>query len=173
MKIIYSSHRWQGEVTGKMMKTIARLRAAVEELGGKIQVRYWHDNSNAQTTFRIHTLFHIFSQLRTGKILEARYIIFCLNHVWCFRLYLSRSCSGACKRHHQRICRLQLTRKSSCAGIWFQSRRKIWTGNFFTPSRGIWASHRWECNGIYALCDYQTARQQFQGKKKQSPQNLL
>jgi hypothetical protein len=40
VEIVYSSHRWQGEITSKMMQSIAKLRAAVEELGGKIYVRY-------------------------------------------------------------------------------------------------------------------------------------
>lgn len=40
VKIVYSSHRWQGEVSSKMMQIIAKLKAAVEELGGKVQVRH-------------------------------------------------------------------------------------------------------------------------------------
>jgi hypothetical protein len=40
VKIIYASHRWQGELYGAMSQTIAKLRTAVEELGGKVRVRY-------------------------------------------------------------------------------------------------------------------------------------
>jgi len=40
VQIVYSSHCWQGEITNKMMQSIAKLRAAVEELGDKIYVRF-------------------------------------------------------------------------------------------------------------------------------------
>jgi len=40
VEIVYSSHRWQGEITNKMIQSIAKLRAAVEELEDKIYVRY-------------------------------------------------------------------------------------------------------------------------------------
>jgi len=40
VKIVYASERWQELVSSKMMESIAKLRAAVEELGGKMRVRY-------------------------------------------------------------------------------------------------------------------------------------
>lgn len=40
VKIVYPSERWQELVSSKMVKSIAKLRAAVEELGGKMRVRY-------------------------------------------------------------------------------------------------------------------------------------
>jgi len=40
VKIVYASERWQGVVSSKMMQAIAKLRAAVEELGGRVHVRY-------------------------------------------------------------------------------------------------------------------------------------
>jgi len=39
-KILYSTPRWQKVVRGKMVESITKLRTAVEELGGKISVRY-------------------------------------------------------------------------------------------------------------------------------------
>ena len=40
VKIVYASERWQELVSSKMMESIAKLRAAVEELGGKMRVRH-------------------------------------------------------------------------------------------------------------------------------------
>jgi len=40
VKISYASERWQELVSSKMMQAITKLRAAVEELGGKVRVRY-------------------------------------------------------------------------------------------------------------------------------------
>ena len=40
VKIIYASERWQELVSSKMLESIAKLRAAVEEMGGKVRVRY-------------------------------------------------------------------------------------------------------------------------------------
>gem|GEM_PF-1567552 len=40
VKIAYGSERWQELVNSKMVQTITKLRAAVEELGGKIHIRY-------------------------------------------------------------------------------------------------------------------------------------
>lgn len=40
VKIGYASERWQELVSSKMMQAIVKLRAAVEELGGKVRVRY-------------------------------------------------------------------------------------------------------------------------------------
>jgi hypothetical protein len=39
VKIVYASERWQELVSGKMRQAIEKLRAAVEEMGGKICVR--------------------------------------------------------------------------------------------------------------------------------------
>lgn len=40
VKIVYGSERWQGLVSSKMIQAIASLKAAVEELGGKVHIRY-------------------------------------------------------------------------------------------------------------------------------------
>jgi len=40
VKILYPTPRWQNVVNGKMVESITKLRTAVEELGGKIRVRY-------------------------------------------------------------------------------------------------------------------------------------
>ena len=40
VKIGYASERWQELVSSKMMQAIAKLRAAVEEMGGKVHVSY-------------------------------------------------------------------------------------------------------------------------------------
>jgi len=40
VKIVYASERWQELVSSKMMQTIEKLKAAVEELGGKVHIRY-------------------------------------------------------------------------------------------------------------------------------------
>jgi len=40
VKILYPSERWQELVNGKMVQAITKLRAAVKEMGGKINVRY-------------------------------------------------------------------------------------------------------------------------------------
>jgi len=40
VKILYPTPRWQKVVSGKMVELIAKLRTTVEELGGKIRVRY-------------------------------------------------------------------------------------------------------------------------------------
>jgi len=59
VKIVYSSYRWQGEVSSKMMQTIAKLRAAAEELGGKIRVRYYSTSSHVhKQDLKFITFFH-------------------------------------------------------------------------------------------------------------------
>jgi len=40
VKIVLASERWQELVNSKMIQVIAKLRAAVEEMGGKVRVRY-------------------------------------------------------------------------------------------------------------------------------------
>ena len=40
VKILYPTPRWRKVVSGKMVESITKLRTAVEELGGKIRVRY-------------------------------------------------------------------------------------------------------------------------------------
>ena len=40
VRISYPSKRLQELVTSKMVKSIAKLRAVVEEMGGKVRVRY-------------------------------------------------------------------------------------------------------------------------------------
>ena len=40
VEIVYPSRRWQEMVSSKMVKSIAKLRTVVEEMGGKVRVRY-------------------------------------------------------------------------------------------------------------------------------------
>jgi len=40
VKINYGSERWEEFVSSKMIETIAKLRATVEELGGKVNIRH-------------------------------------------------------------------------------------------------------------------------------------
>jgi len=40
VKINYGSERWEEFVSSKMIETIAKLRATVEELGGKVHIRH-------------------------------------------------------------------------------------------------------------------------------------
>lgn len=40
VKIVYAPERWQELVGNKMLQAIAKLKAVVEELGGKVHVRY-------------------------------------------------------------------------------------------------------------------------------------
>lgn len=40
VKVTYGSKRWQNLVNNEMRQAIEKLKAAVEELGGKVCVRY-------------------------------------------------------------------------------------------------------------------------------------
>jgi len=40
VKIVYGSERWEEFVSSKMVETITKLRATVEELGGKVHIRH-------------------------------------------------------------------------------------------------------------------------------------
>jgi hypothetical protein len=40
VRIVYASKHWQELVSSEMMQAIAKLRTAVEELGGRVHVRY-------------------------------------------------------------------------------------------------------------------------------------